>query len=198
MWLCLIVCVHPISIDDPEWMVITHLVAVTKLVYMTQLQGRDAVVSAWLNNNIQRIYWRTYNQLWTEKRIKEGKGKAGSVRVAKRQHGDKVRWETIHLWAKCLNLLMEQREGLTSFSLFQLCSSQAPTGLMAACVSRTEWLTALFYLWLNIHSAWSMQQYSKQNKITWLNKGLTNHFIWPFPSLFSLCALALYLSLSVV
>lgn len=137
MWLCLIVCVHPISIDDPEWMVITHLVAVSKLVCMTQVQASDAVINMPLHCNIQRIYWRTY-QLWTEMRIKGGKRKAGRERAAKRQQGDKVRWETIHLWAKCLNLLMEQREGLTSFSLFQLCSSQPPTGLMAACASRTQ------------------------------------------------------------
>lgn len=38
MRLGLVVCVHPICKDDPQRMVITHLVAVTKLVYMRERQ----------------------------------------------------------------------------------------------------------------------------------------------------------------
>lgn len=62
MWLCLVMGVHSIGIDDPQWMVITYLVTVSKLICLRQ-ERKELLLK------FHYAKYKTFSYSWKKKNI---------------------------------------------------------------------------------------------------------------------------------
>lgn len=82
MRLRLVVCVHPVGVDDPHRMVVTHLVAVAKLVCMEDRQTERRMVSMNKYNTIKNELIYFLKTLW-KREIERKKRRAGRGRFVR-------------------------------------------------------------------------------------------------------------------
>lgn len=83
MRLCLEVCVHPVGIDDSEWMIVAHLVTVAKLIYIVDRKEKIVHI-IWFNHKFKGL------GLLMKQTKKKNENKKKEKRWGKR-------WVTVHL-----------------------------------------------------------------------------------------------------